>query len=264
MSNIGLELALRDVGHRSGPLPGGRQVRHGRDAQPRHLARRRAVGPRHFLGSPVHRATASRRRSTCSASWPKPDASSPIWRRSSWRIPRCWSTSVSKERRDLRSIPEVAAVMQRIEGAPGRRGTPAGPLLRHRAAAARDDRGQGSGRDPGVGRGDRRRRHGGTSAECMASRSTSTRSPRSAIRGAAACPPWSMAPASAWRRARPASRFIRAPTSGTSGGRTCTRSPPVLGAVARSGRVQHRRRSTAGSARRWCATCGRINARSCR
>ena len=40
--------------HRPGPLPGRRQVRDGGDAARQPLARRRAVGPHHLLGSPLH------------------------------------------------------------------------------------------------------------------------------------------------------------------------------------------------------------------
>ncbi len=54
MSNIGLEIALRDSRHRARALPGRRQVRDGRAAARQPVARRRAVGPRHLPGLPLH------------------------------------------------------------------------------------------------------------------------------------------------------------------------------------------------------------------
>ena len=55
MSNIGLEIALREAGIDTGALRRRRQVRDGGDDEARPVARRRAVGPRHLLGVPVHR-----------------------------------------------------------------------------------------------------------------------------------------------------------------------------------------------------------------
>ena len=55
MSNIGLELALRDAGIDMVRCCRRRQVRDGGDAAPQHRARRRAVRPRDLLGLPVHR-----------------------------------------------------------------------------------------------------------------------------------------------------------------------------------------------------------------
>ncbi|MCK7461417.1 MAG: hypothetical protein MZU84_04795 [Sphingobacterium sp.] len=54
MSNIGLEIALRELGIEPGALPGRRQVRHGRAAARQPVARRRTVGPRHLPGLPLH------------------------------------------------------------------------------------------------------------------------------------------------------------------------------------------------------------------
>ena len=54
MSNVGLELALRDRGIGLVRCAGRRQVRDGRDARPRPVARRRAIGPRDFLGISLH------------------------------------------------------------------------------------------------------------------------------------------------------------------------------------------------------------------
>ena len=65
MSNIGLEIALRESGHRAGALPGRRQVRDGGDdqARPRRsAASSRATSSSRTSCSP---ATASSRRSTC-------------------------------------------------------------------------------------------------------------------------------------------------------------------------------------------------------
>ena len=55
MSNIGLEIALRERGIALVRTRGGRQVRDGGDGQARRRARRRAVGPHHLRRSPVHR-----------------------------------------------------------------------------------------------------------------------------------------------------------------------------------------------------------------
>ena len=97
-----------------------------------------------------------------------------------------------REKKDLHSVPAIAAAMDRRRGPARRPGPPAGALLRHRAAAARDDRGEGPARDPGLGRRDRRRRQGAPGMTAVdagrGSASTSTRSRRSATRAAATIP----------------------------------------------------------------------------
>ena len=60
-----------------------------------------------------------------------------------------------REKRDLQTVPAVADAMKQRRGSPGRQRPPAGALLGHRAAAARDDRGQGPAGDPGLGDADR-------------------------------------------------------------------------------------------------------------
>ena len=60
-----------------------------------------------------------------------------------------------KEKRALDSVPAVKAVTDAVETRLDRRRPAADPLFRHRAAAAHHDRGQGPARDPGLGRRDR-------------------------------------------------------------------------------------------------------------
>ncbi len=66
---------------RAAALRRGRQVRDGGDAEARPVAWRRAVGPCHLLGAPVHRRRPGDVAATYSAPWPRPGATLPIWPR---------------------------------------------------------------------------------------------------------------------------------------------------------------------------------------
>ena len=154
-------------------------------------------------------------------------------------------------------------------GAPRRPGPAAGALLRHRAAAARDDRRartsarsrRGPRRSPTPSRNtwdERRSSHAAAQRQRQQGRDAAQlarrrRAERPRGRRASASPP-----------AHPASPCTRAPTRGTSRTADVREIAARAGVAARHRRVQHRRRSAAGPARAGRTRSGPISARSCR
>ena len=95
MSNIGLEIALRDAGIDMVRCPVGDKLRDGGDDPPRPRARRRAVRARHLLRVSASPATGSRRRSTCCARSARPAGPLGSRVRADHISHRCWSTCAS-------------------------------------------------------------------------------------------------------------------------------------------------------------------------
>ena len=160
MSNIGLELALRESRHRPGALRGRRQVRDGRDDEARHC--------RSVASSPG----TSSSRSTCSpATASRPalnvlrvmaDTGRELADLASELVtyPQVLVNVRVRERKDLSTVPAVADAMKRVEERLAGQRAPAGSLLGHRAAAAHHARGERPAGDSGLGGGDRGRREG--------------------------------------------------------------------------------------------------------
>ena len=147
MSNMGLEIALRERGHRARPDPGRRQVRPRGDGPARRQPRRRAVRPhdlpRRLPDRGRHPHLPQDGGGDGRTGRARSRTSSPAARSSR----RSCSTSGSRGRPPSTEFPEIGAGVRRDPGR-ARRGRPhRPPLFGHRAPGPDHGRGAGQGRD---------------------------------------------------------------------------------------------------------------------